>query len=1191
MAELLFTMLESLIYDITSSAIKKGLDKYRLNKFLNELKKDISKFCEENESLYTNSSAFDYFARSTDFLRRVVERSIAIKLEKSNKEFLRDEIQRARKIANAEEISFSNSEERVIKNLYHLITDRVGSYYRNKLSVEQRSAVSLCLDQLTELKEMVNANHKEDCKNHREILAAIKDGGKIDNTKAALIADLLSKELFEGRFQEFDSLAIAVKDKSDDLLLFYECLSQIFRSEMCLEAIKRIADISDIRIRDIAVRAALPILLFRDEPIDDLLATITTDSLRNIANSLIEGDNNRIYTEKITFEGGLEVHNFVLNKKWVYEEESLIKQLVILALSRRQIRNIHLAMEEVGKEKQNWFTNILIADKKIENLILDNNSQELIDVINQILQYKIIYDGLCKKLRGFYYSVLVKAYLVMNKTDEAEQYVPEDLMQERPISDYVYAIKIEKRQVGLTEVYDYSVRNETYWLLNNYFVLHKNMKELIDFCREHEEIFEKDWSLFFMYQGALKVLGLDDERRFQLKKHTNELNNVYEYWNELLDLFDSKENRKLFVEACSDGKMTCMFNNSKYLLIERLINFHEYSLAEEYVVKYEKIGEEGFNIKKYKAIILQGKKNDVEALKWYREAFEDNSADEFVIDSLITLSLVNKRKVSKEVVDAAIKADTSRLHMLAAACYLNDGDISRAENENIRAILMSGEGYSPAFGQYINISTSKQNNEVIKITRIEAATAACCKKSDDSQRWLCVYQDCLLPSSPYIWNGDYHVDIDDAARLRYLRKNVGDKIIIDNSSYVITKIMPLDCYLFRTCMAKMAQNGFAKEVAIPVRNGKMDVSVFTEMISQNTPDERHSVDWLEQYNNIQDIPLPLYTYKEFTRLTYFQFVDSIFSSTDYFVRQIVHEAKVAEKYIISFSALVVLYKIGYPAEKIREAGGAIMESALVQADLDAAEVIKKYNRDTVASVGVFDGKLFCNEVDGVGKEYWLKEAGEFKKYCKAIASVKSDQDLSGDFFSDFDSKELFGICDYDAIAFVQHHEEYSLVTIEAILASLSQNELVNLNIISVSDWLVEQKIAVEELIGYLKVLLNGGCLISVTKNVIRYISCEVLKKDSESKKRIYWMWNDLLGSIDKYPNKQKTVFIQAMSEILVSFDNEARNIDKGIFQILTKNILLLRKQKIEAFSDEEGCLSFALVNVEPKDQMAEFENN
>lgn len=115
-------------------------------------------------------------------------------------------------------------------------------------------------------------------------------------------------------------------------------------------------------------------------------------------------------------------------------------------------------------------------------------------------------------------------------------------------------------------------------------------------------------------------------------------------------------------------------------------------------------------------------------MKWYRAAFEDNSTDELVIDSLITLSLMNKRKVSKEVLNAAIKTDTSRLHMLAAACYLNEGDISRAKSENIRAILMSGESYNPAFGQYIAISTSIHSNEVITITGIEADTAACCKK-------------------------------------------------------------------------------------------------------------------------------------------------------------------------------------------------------------------------------------------------------------------------------------------------------------------------------------------------------------------------------------------------------------------------------------------------------------------------------
>lgn len=1192
-AELLSVMLENFIYDITSSLIMNWRDKYRWNRFFKKLRKDVSKFCEKNESTYIDSGAFDYFIRNTDFLKRVIERSIATKPEKTNKEFLGDEIKKAREIAVAEGITFANDEERVIKDLYHLIMDELGAYYRNSLSIKQRHMVSMYLNQFAELKEAVNANHKENRKDFNEILNTLKEVGKLNNTKASLIADLLSKELYEGWIQEFDDLAIAVKDKSVDLSLFYDCLSQILRSECCADAVKRIADISDAQIRDNAVRTALPILLFRDESIDGLIEATTTRSLRDIVESLISGNNERIFSEEITFADGLEVHNFTLNKKLAYEEESLVKLIIILSLYEKRIRNIHFAMEKVGKGNRTWFTDILIADKRVDAFIsnnTDDNSHELTTVINQILQYKEIYDRLCKKIRSFFYSVLVKAYLVMEKIDEAENYIPKDLMQERPLSDYVYAIRIEKRKVGLNEVYDYSVRNETYWLLNNYFVASKNEKEIIDFCSGHEEIFEKDWPLFFMYQGALKALELNDVRELQLKKYANKLSNIYEYWNEMLDLSDLEENRKAFVEACRNGKMTSLYNHSAYLIIERLLNFHEYDLAELYVTKHEKAGEKGFRIKKYKAIILQGKKNDVEALKWYRLAFEDNDTDEFVIDSLITLSLINKRKVSKEVLDAAIKADTSRLHMLVAACYLNDGNISRAKSENIRAILMSRENYNPAFGQYISISTLIQSNEVITITGIEADTAACCKKANGSQCWLCVYKDRILPTSPYVWNNDYHMHIDDAAGFGFLRKHTGDHITIGNALYAITEIMPLDCYLFRTCMAKMTQNGFAKELSIPMKNGEMDSSAFAEMIVQIIPDERQSVDWLEQYNNIQDVPLPLYTYKRFTRLTYFQFVDMILSSHDYFVRQMAHVSKPAKKYVISFSALVALYKAGYPADKISEAGGTIMESALVQADSDVAEVIKKYNRDTVASLRVIDRKPFINQVDEAGKGYWLKEAGGFKKYCEAIPTVKSDQDLSGEFFGRFDSKELFGICDYDAIAFVQHNEEYSLVIIEAILASLSQNELVNLSVVSVSDWLVRQQIDDARLIGYLQSLLDEGCLMSITKDVIEYMSLEASKKDSDSKQRMYLMWNDLLRRVDNFSDKQKAIFIQAVSEVFVSLKDEVRNIDNGILHILAVNILSLRKQKIEMSIDEAGYLSFSLVNIESEEQTVEVED-
>ena len=40
-----------------------------------------------------------------------------------------------------------------------------------------------------------------------------------------------------------------------------------------------------------------------------------------------------------------------------------------------------------------------------------------------------------------------------------------------------------------------------------------------------------------------------------------------------------------------------------------------------------------------------------------------------------------------------------------------------------------------------------------------------------------------------------------------------------------------------------------------------------------------------------------------------------------------------------------------------------------------------------------DGKLFINQVDEAGKDYWLKEAGGFKKYCEACKIGKEDENL------------------------------------------------------------------------------------------------------------------------------------------------------------------------------------------------------
>ena len=83
------------------------------------------------------------------------------------------------------------------------------------------------------------------------------------------------------------------------------------------------------------------------------------------------------------------------------------------------------------------------------------------------------------------------------------------------------------------------------------------------------------------------------------------------------------------------------------------------------------------------------------------------------------------------------------------------------------------------------------------------------------------------------------------------------------------------------------------------------------------------------------------------------------------------------------------------------------------------------------------------------------------------------------------------------------------------------------------------------------------------------------------------MWDNLLGRVDNFPDKPKAVFIQAMSEEIASFVDDASIIDRGILHILTTNILLLRKQKIEMSIDETGKLSFSIVNIEPEEQRVE----
>ena len=123
-------------------------------------------------------------------------------------------------------------------------------------------------------------------------------------------------------------------------------------------------------------------------------------------------------------------------------------------------------------------------------------------------------------------------------------------------------------------------------------------------------------------------------------------------------------------------------------------------------------------------------------------------------------------------------------------------------------------------------------------------------------------------------------------------------------------------------------------------------------------------------------------YKRFSRASYLQFVDLIFESKDIFIREYKNDMKPKiskRKYVFSFSAAAMLYKIGFPVEKIIQNNGFITSSCYMQVNSDVTSIIEEYDRENVASIGVYDGQLFLNQTAENGKEYWIKEAGKIKK--------------------------------------------------------------------------------------------------------------------------------------------------------------------------------------------------------------------
>lgn len=1180
----ILTIAESFISEIILSEKDGLIKKFRYRRFLKSLQGAIMDFCTTNECVYLNSSAFEYFIRHSKFVERTIERALSLKVNMSTKDFQRQMIKEAREIAAAEDEPFFHKEEHLIKDLYKVISEKTSKYYNDAMSTEQKRIVSITVSTMKDFHSDVMDAMTEGNTALTDIQSTLKSFKKLGDAKAEPIIVMLARMMWEGRFEEINKWLPIIQGKSDDLEYAVKVLKNALGNQEQAIIISDLRAIESPRIRDVVVRNILPLLMLNKVDIKTYEEFVLTRALREIISFVSSGDYKVLFGETIENDCGVEVHSFQLSKKYMCEEEWLVCQLFIYYLHGMPIYNISNAMDDFCEKHENWLNKLLIIDKKVDELGCENhdkrNNAKMCNIITGLKEKEEIYQHTSREIKELYYAVLFKADACTQWEYAFANDVPSEVLSWENICAFVIQKKIDKKEISLDEVHQFCKSNNKYCLLVNYFVVERNAEKLIEFCMKDESVFKQEVRMYFLFIGALREQEKNEFIKQYLEKYAKEFDSYYEYWSELLRLDSSKKRTDEFISKCNEDKIVFLFSESEYRLVEKLLDFDEYDVVKKYIHRLELHNRDKFLIKKYRAATMLATDEAVEALGLFREAFEMDPNDSYVVDRIITLSLSNNRNVESKYINAAIRIGTSRMYLLVAEVYISQGDLSEAKKANKKAILLSTTDITPAYGQFMNLETRIKENKERKISCVESDVAVHLINEKNDKKCVCVHDEKALPYSPFIWNDDIHLYIEDAAEMGILRKKKDDTIILNGEEYCIVNITPLDMYFFSICIEKMEAGGLVHTLRVAQSEDKMDLSELTNWLKENSKDEKENYDWRKNYNSLEEVPLPLFMYKRFTRATYLMFVHVMFEDKNVFIRESQGKVLGGDIYVMSFTSLMLLYELGVPVSAIKNGNAYITESTLMQIKTDALNIINEYDRDTVSSIGVFDGNLFMNVVEEEDKDKIVTMAGKILKYVEQIECLSNEHDLKGDIFSKIDAKDILGICDYDAIGVVQNTKGAVLLATELFHYSLGTSELIDYSTISVIDWLIQIGTSATELICYAKKMVGFGCLLSVNVNLVMKLSNVLADVGREEALIIYETWDDLFSVYEELPEEIKKIAVQNLSRTFaLIYNNDDLNVDEMLTKITTRHLLELNRMKVEIRIDEHGYIETVLYQV------------
>lgn len=1135
--------LKSIIINIISGfmtdACVSFLERRRFKKYKTELEKWIQEYVDMNDGTIVASGAFANFVR----YQKPIEKILAYIYEPFNQtlteeEFLKSLCCLMKAYLEREALNVKTEDESVAKGFFHGIYESYKKYVAKGLSIKDRNLLAMMAqvrcgnsELMKKIDEQSNLTRQQSAVFNTYI--ANKEKVELDNDDIWRMYCELDKLLLAGRIEvvrgilpicryENENIGQALGIKLDIL-----CKSEHEKDEI----VKRLEKISIIKIRDDLIR----FMIFTINDVDFFKEIIGLASSRELA-ELLNVYSERKWDELIEISEKEERYgkDFQIQRLEKFESESEVRNHIILVYFC--IMHPVNMMEVIGDliKKDFFIDHVFQISLSFQNLIsftigeLDEEKIELCERwYNELLDMEDTYRVLSVNFAKHYYKILLQLSDLLNKEEYVElvKSIPNKVKESEELKPGIYIGNIKQHCADIDDIISFCISSKNYFIIvryiNEYGLSKENIVELFEKC---SILLEKDFVLFNIYINALFRLGRKEQALQTLENYQNYFGDILDFWVLVCHL-KGADNILTIYEKWQSGLIKTNEWQAALDFVNYLLMNGYNQEAENIIEKLEKCQVSSYVLQRVKAQILYEKGFQIEALDKFLKLFQERKEDEYVVDMIITLSLNNMRAIDQEVIERAISFDTPRLLMLASHVLERINERNRAKEVVVRGILKSNGEDFELLNRYLNlvVGSTGTDRDVKKVICVDEDTVIYLRNCGNGEETIyCIYARQILPSNPYVWQGMICTYVRNAGQIELIRKRVGDYIKIDNVEYEVVDIAPLEAFLFRFCVEKLANNGIVHTFSM--KENETDFSDFTTWIKENL--FVSETDYLEQYKDYEKVAWPLYAINKFIDMPYTELIWGLMEDDQIVIRNMFSsiEKEEDQHFVIMSSALIMMYKLGVDLNEIRKTESVITKSIVEKVSEEEKKIYKENNREIVAKIGVINNELFVNQKPEDMKAKVMHDVSSFAEYMDNLTQVENKTELRVAGIDCEAFKSIIGICDYDALA-IASENKYIIVSGEDYGVLFSNIKGINTRSVCIVDYLWLIEVDADNLIMYMIKMVIYRFQVFITPQTLEYLMKAILNiQDDDAREEVLKKWVDFLSMGEEIKDDYRDVF-------------------------------------------------------------------